>query len=157
MNDAKKSFCLSNCANLTAQECFLNRLTIQQTKIPRIIIRKAIRKIPRLLKSDVSQTPNSLRPSSERVLLAISNFDFPYSKIGSEIGFKVIALSICLQTSMNIAGQSVQNLMQASTQTTFIRFHIDLRDTASVIVIIIYTNSTAFVAVVIVVLVVSIA
>ena len=57
-----------------------------------------------------SCTPMSFIPSSVNVAFAFSNYDYPYSKMGSDTGFRVIALSIYLKTSSIKAGQPEKNL-----------------------------------------------
>ena len=64
----------------------------------------------------------------------------------SDTGFKVIASSMYLKTSIIIAGQPEKNLTYARTWITFIKFHIDLSDRAKTTVMVSYATKTVFVA-----------
>ena len=85
-------------------------------------------------------------PWSVRVWLAFSNWSCPYSKMGSVIGFKVIASSRKLKMSSMKAGQPEKNLTYTRTCITFIKFHIDFKDRASITVTTSCTTTNVFAA-----------
>ena len=78
----------------------------------RIPIKRTTRmsaKIPSCFANFASWTPEFYKPSSDREAFITSNFEAPSSYIGSTIGFKVIALSICLKMKSIVPDHIAKN------------------------------------------------
>ena len=84
-------------------------LNAAQAANPSKIITRTTANIPSYLAIFVSCMPEFFKPSSERVELISSNFEAPISNIGSVIGFRVIALSICSSTNFIVADHIAKN------------------------------------------------
>ena len=88
---------------------FLDALRTKYTTTSMIKPNKTNKKNPKDFDRAESYIPISLIPESCNVAFALSNCDYPYSKMGSDTGLSVIASSTYVKSSIIRAGQPEKN------------------------------------------------